>query len=55
MFPYAPYVAEVFEWGFALEMHRMYQAAQRIHVRGGAQDFVKSIFWSCGNDVSIMR
>jgi hypothetical protein len=55
MFPYAPQVTEVFERRFALEMHRVYQAAQRIHVRGGAQDFVKGIFWSCGSNVSVVQ
>jgi hypothetical protein len=55
MFPYAPHVVEVFERGFALEMHRMYEAAQRVHVRGGAQDFVKGIFRSCGSNVSMVR
>ena len=32
MFPYAPQIVEVLEGGFTLEMHRMYQAAQRVHV-----------------------
>jgi len=54
MFPYAPQISEVFERGFTLEMHRMYHAAQRIHVRGGVQDFVEGIFWSCGSNVSVM-
>jgi hypothetical protein len=48
MFPYAPQITEVFERGFALEMHSVYQAAQRVHVRGGVQDFVEGIFRSCG-------
>jgi hypothetical protein len=55
MFPYAPQIIEIFERGFALEMYRVYQAAQRVHVRGGAQDFVKCIFWSCGSNVSVER
>ena len=52
MFPYAPYVTEVLERWFTLEMHRVYQAAQRIHVRGGVQNFVKDIFWSWGSNFS---
>ena len=55
MFPYTPQIVEVFERGFALEMHRMYEAAQRVHVRGGAQDFVKGIFRSCGSNVGMVR
>jgi hypothetical protein len=52
MFPYAPQITEVFERGFALEMYRVDQTTQRIHIRGGVQDLVEGILWGCGSFVS---
>ena len=35
-------------------MYRVYEAAERVHVRSRGQDFVEGILWGCGSAVRVM-